>query len=258
MHINKILLENDIAKHNGCEDSLTDPNYFNKAYTEACEITAYLCKLYNIDPHGSVTVNGVKIPTILCHQDSYKLGFGGNHGDVYIWFNKHGKNMDNVRNDVAALLKGSTSSKPTSSETSVNYKAKVTANSVLNCRKEPTTNSTVIKTYPSGTILTITKENSGWGYTGEGWVSLNYLAKVTAEEPATKQEEEEEVTYDQWKAFMDQYRAELSKLEAPDWAKTTGEWDKAAEEGIIADKSRPQDLITRSEAAAMIVRATEK
>lgn len=87
-----------------CEDSLTDAGYFNQAYQEACEITAYLCKLYDIDPHGTVTVNGVKIPTILCHQDSYRLGFGGNHSDVYNWFPKFGKDMTNVRDDVAKLL----------------------------------------------------------------------------------------------------------------------------------------------------------
>lgn len=88
-----------------CEDGLTDKTYFNKVYKEACEITAYLCKMYNIDPNGSVTVNGVKVPTILCHQDSYKLGMGSNHGDIYHWFPKHGKNMETVRADVAAILK---------------------------------------------------------------------------------------------------------------------------------------------------------
>lgn len=88
-----------------CEDGLTDKTYFNKVYQEACEITAYLCKMYNIDPNGTVTVNGVKVPTILCHQDSYKLGMGGNHGDIYHWFPKHGKNMETARADVAAILK---------------------------------------------------------------------------------------------------------------------------------------------------------
>ena len=33
-----------------CEDGLVDSKYFNKVYTEAVELTAYLCKLYNIDP----------------------------------------------------------------------------------------------------------------------------------------------------------------------------------------------------------------
>ena len=87
-----------------CEDGLTDKTYFDKVYKEACEITAYLCKMYNIDPNGTVTVNGVKVPTILCHYDSYKLGLGSNHGDVDHWFPKHGKSMATARADVAALL----------------------------------------------------------------------------------------------------------------------------------------------------------
>lgn len=92
-----------------CEDGLTDPVYFNAVYKEACEITAYLCKLYNIDPLGTVTVNGTKIPTILCHWDSYTLGFGCGHSDVTHWFPKFGKSMETARNDVAALLAGSKS-----------------------------------------------------------------------------------------------------------------------------------------------------
>lgn len=87
-----------------CEDGLTDKNYFDKVYKEACEITAYLCKMYNIDPKGTVTVNGVKVPTILCHADSYDLKMGSNHGDVNHWFPKHGKSMETARNDVAELL----------------------------------------------------------------------------------------------------------------------------------------------------------
>ena len=90
-----------------CEDGLTDKTYFDKVYKEACEITAYLCDMYDIDPHGTVTVNGVKVPTILCHADSAKLGFGSNHGDVNHWFPKHGKSMATARDDVAKLLKGS-------------------------------------------------------------------------------------------------------------------------------------------------------
>ena len=87
-----------------CEDGLNDADYFGKVYKEACELTAYLCKMFGIDPKGSVSYNGVKIPTILCHADSYKLGLGSNHGDVLHWFPNFGKNMDTARNDVAALL----------------------------------------------------------------------------------------------------------------------------------------------------------
>lgn len=59
-----------------CEDGLNDREYFEKVYKEACELTAYLCEMYGIDPKGSVKYNGVTVPTILCHADSHKLGLG--------------------------------------------------------------------------------------------------------------------------------------------------------------------------------------
>ena len=92
-----------------CEDGLTDKDYFDKAYQEACEITAYLCDMFNINPKGTVTVNGVQVPTILCHADAHKLGLGSNHGDVNHWFPKHGKSMATAREDVAKLLANSAS-----------------------------------------------------------------------------------------------------------------------------------------------------
>ncbi len=87
-----------------CEDDLADKEYFDKVYKEACELTAYLCKLYDIDPNGTVEYKGVNVPTILCHYDSYKLGLGSNHGDIDHWFPKFGKSMATVRKDVSALL----------------------------------------------------------------------------------------------------------------------------------------------------------
>lgn len=96
-----------------CDDGYKDEAYFKRAYKEACEFTAYICELYGIDPNGTVTYNGVTVPTILCHADSYKLGLGGNHGDIYSWFKKYGYDMTNVRNDVAALMgKSTTQSEP--------------------------------------------------------------------------------------------------------------------------------------------------
>lgn len=94
-----------------CEDNLGDPAYFEKVYREAVELTAYLCKLYNLDPQGTVTYNGVRVPVILCHQDSYQLGLGSNHGDVLHWFPKYGKSMQTVRDDVSALLAGMNTNK---------------------------------------------------------------------------------------------------------------------------------------------------
>ena len=63
--------------------------------------------MFSLNPKGSVSFNGASVPVILCHQDSYRLGLGSNHGDVYNWFNRYGKTMDNVRNDVAALMANS-------------------------------------------------------------------------------------------------------------------------------------------------------
>ena len=91
-----------------CEDNLASKAYFDEVYKEACEITAYLCKMYGLDPKGTVNYAGTTVPVILCHADSHKLGLGSNHGDVLHWFRKYGKTMDDVRNDVAALM-GSTS-----------------------------------------------------------------------------------------------------------------------------------------------------
>ena len=89
-----------------CEDALTNKDYFMKCYKEACEITAYLCKKYNIDPHGTVKFNGVNVPTILCHYDSCLLGLGSNHGDIYNWCNRYNVNMKTARDDVAKILNG--------------------------------------------------------------------------------------------------------------------------------------------------------
>lgn len=161
-----------------CEDNLTDPVYFNAAYKEACEITAYLCKMYNIDPHGYVTVNGVKCPTILCHQDSYRLGLGGDHSDIYNWWTRHNKDMDDFRNDVAKLI-----------------------------------------------------------------------------------EEDDMFTYDQFKAYMDQYRKELGSAPAADYAKQYIK--ECVDAGIMVNTGtptdpkidRPGDFLTRQEAAVIQAQA---
>ena len=101
-----------------CEDNLSDQNYFNEAYQEACELTAYLCDMYNLDPKGKVSFGGIQVPVILCHKDSNDLALGSAHGDVMHWFKKYNKTMDDVRNDVALLMKtagtGETQTTPSS------------------------------------------------------------------------------------------------------------------------------------------------
>lgn len=91
-----------------CEDAKNNSTYFNSVYKEALKLTAYLCKKFNIDPKGTVNYNGVEVPTIVCHWDSYRLGVGSGHYDIYDWFPKFGKcknlTMEDVRNDVASIL----------------------------------------------------------------------------------------------------------------------------------------------------------
>ena len=87
-----------------CEDALTDASYFNACYQEACEMTAYLCKMFGINPKGTISYKGLQVPTIIDHTGSHALGLGSNHGDVQHWSRRYGKTMENVRNDVAAIL----------------------------------------------------------------------------------------------------------------------------------------------------------
>ena len=87
-----------------CQSGKTDREYFEAAYKEACEITAFLCQQFGFDPYGTVDFKGMKVPVILCHADSHKLGLGSNHADIYGYFGLFGKNMDTFRADVNALL----------------------------------------------------------------------------------------------------------------------------------------------------------
>lgn len=179
-----------------CEDNLNNKEYFEEVYKEACEITAYLCNMYNLNPYGYATLNGVKVPVILCHNDSYKLGLGNGHVDIYHWFKKYGKDMNDVRDDVAALLKPTDSKpanpvSPTVPNDSANdkpvattYKVRVTVDG-LNIRKGPGTNYGKAGIIKDMGVYTIISEASGKGATkwgklksGVGWISLDYTKKI--------------------------------------------------------------------------------
>ena len=175
-----------------CEAALDDKKYFEAIYKEACEITAYLCDMYNLDPHGTATLNGVKVPVILCHADSHKLGLGNNHSDIYHWFKKHGKDMDDVRNDVAALMKSSSSanvavpSAPTTSTTPStptstfkSYKVKVSVNSALNIRAGASTKYSIVGKLKDGDIVTVIDKNGVWEKISQGWIHSDYTKEIT-------------------------------------------------------------------------------
>ena len=81
-----------------CEDGLADPEYFRAAYTAGVELTAMLCRRYNLDP--------MKDGVVICHAEGYQRGIASNHGDVLHWFRLFGKTMDDVRADVARTMQG--------------------------------------------------------------------------------------------------------------------------------------------------------
>jgi hypothetical protein len=185
-----------------CEDSLADKNYFNAAYKEACEITAYICRLYNIDPKGTVDYNGLNVPTILCHQDSYKLKLGSNHGDVYHWFKKYGKTMDDVRNDVAKLLSNSdntngTVTTPESAEVVKEYKVIVdipTYHTAADALAKTNTKGTyeagvyyIYSKYPDGVsgMLNISKDTTG--KTAGAWINPSENVIKDEKEPVKEE-----------------------------------------------------------------------
>ena len=80
-----------------CEDDLTDPDYFQKVYKEAVELTAHLCTLYDLDP--------LEPEVVICHHEGAELGMASNHADVEHWFPKFGKSMDDFRQDVYNTMK---------------------------------------------------------------------------------------------------------------------------------------------------------
>lgn len=181
-----------------CEDGLNDKAYFDKVYKEGCELTAFLCKKYGFNPKGSVMFNGVNVPVILCHQDSYQLGLGSNHADVYHWFKKYGKTMDDVRNDVAALM-GTPAAAPTPTEipTSgviVNYLVKITAN-IVNIHTGPGNSYPANGSISDRGIYTIVREKNGWGLlkSGAGWIDLQYTMVYKRNDTPTTSDSTESV-----------------------------------------------------------------
>jgi len=84
-----------------CEDGLADRAYFDKAYQEAVELCAYLCKEFRLTEQN-----------IICHSEGARLGIASNHADVMHWFPRHGKSMDTFRAAVKTKLAAGGASEP--------------------------------------------------------------------------------------------------------------------------------------------------
>ena len=79
-----------------CEDSLGDRDYFERTYKAAMELTADLCRKFDLDPLGP----GV----IISHAEGAKLGLASNHADVGHWWGRFEVSMDDFRRDVSKSL----------------------------------------------------------------------------------------------------------------------------------------------------------
>ena len=166
-----------------CEDALKSSAYFRKVYQEAVELTAMLCKTYNLNP----LADGV----VICHSEGYQRGIASNHGDVMHWFPKFNKSMDTFRADVAKAMGssaggstgGSTSSGGSGSQKFEPYKVQVKVTE-LRIRSGPGTDTEDLGFIEPG-VYTIVEEAGGpgakrWGKlkSGAGWISLDYAEKV--------------------------------------------------------------------------------
>lgn len=136
------------------------------------------------------------------------------------------------------------------------YQGQVNADGGLNCRKVPASGQ-VLKTYPDGTVVTITKEDDGWGYTGEGWVCLQYINKIaSAKDPAAK--EETIMEGKQFEKLFNEMRQKWQDNDAGAYSEKARAW--AVENGIIAGGSSKEfngmweDLMTREQLVTVLYR----
>lgn len=155
-----------------CEDGLSDFNYFMQVYNEATELVAYLAKMYGWEINNN---------TVLCHSEGYKKGLASNHSDVMHWFSKHGKSMDNFREDVKKKISESNINipNPTPEEPNGSYLVRVTT-SALNVRKGAGTNHETSTCIRDKGIYTIVETQNNWGKlkSGAGWICLDYTKKI--------------------------------------------------------------------------------
>ena len=237
---NSIGIEVCSSNHAGKVTNANDKNWY---YTDAVIeqtilLTKYLMETYNIDADHVVRhydVTGKWCPGI--------VGWNSASGDESKWL------------AFKARLGGATAPRPTV----VNYKGKVTASS-LNCRSGNSTSYPIVTTYARGTEVTISKEQNGWGYTGDGWVSLSYIEKVVETPVVPNIKEEEEVTQEKFNEMMNIWIAEQAKKDASDWSAEAREW--AENTGLITGgtdgKKMYKKLLTREELVTVLYRALHR
>ena len=92
------------------------------------------------------------------------------------------------------------------------------------------------------------------------WAYKDYPSIIKAMNGETEEEDDEMLTYDQWKDYMERYEQEKAKEKVSSWAKDAVEF--VQKEGLMngdADgQFRPQSFITRQEVAAVLKNEHDK
>lgn len=130
----------------------------------------------------------------------------------------------------------------------VNYRARITA-STLNCRAGYSTAYSILMTYKLNDIVTISKEANGWGYTENGWISLNYIEVL-------KEEEKEVVTQEQFNEMMNVWIANSANAQPGAWSQEARNW--ATIKGLVKGDKQGRQMwkknMTREEFVSVLAR----
>lgn len=81
-----------------CEDDLSDEAYFRAVYQEAVSLSAFLCKMFRLDPLSGNTV--------IDHSMGATLGIASDHQDVMHWFSRYGITLAQIRSDIKSEMEG--------------------------------------------------------------------------------------------------------------------------------------------------------
>lgn len=166
-------------------------------------------------------------------------------------YNLHSNIVNEVNNRLA-------SGGNISMETDVSYQGKVVADSGLNCRTSPI-NGSVIMTYENGTVVNISKEQNGWGYTGVGWVSLAYIEKILTSD--IESEDDFMADVNKFAETLAEYRKTLQDNDAGSYSQDARNW--AINSGLIEGNGTTingepncmwQDFLTREQLVTVLFR----
>jgi N-acetylmuramoyl-L-alanine amidase len=150
-----------------CEDKDWTREYFDKAWENAVELTAFLCLRF-----------GLTQESVISHKEGHDLGIASNHGDPDHWWSKFGRTMNDFRARVAQVMDGQR--KTQEKEREVMQWMKVTVSDYLNLREQPANTGKIIGKLLPGQLVRAGEDINGWRAIDKGWAygGKGYLTAV--------------------------------------------------------------------------------